>query len=265
MRRHRAQDFMGGAYVFPGGRLDVQDCDPALEPLARKLDPSDATKLLEEPALDETTALALFFAAIRETFEECGVLLARDETGSLIRFSEGETAGRFATHRLGLLENKLSLRELAERETLCYAPDLLVPYAHWITPEVESKRFDTRFFLCRHPQGQAPYHDNMEMTKSLWITPAKALEEHEEGRILLMPPTLKTLEELSRFSSTDDLFSFAHAHCIHTILPDPFVFEGGFGVKLPHDPEYSLVRYRRTPRPGEASRIVMREGKWRLL
>ena len=262
MRRHRAQNFMGGAYVFPGGRLDDEDCDQELTFLARNMGPADAKRLLQEPDLQEETALGLFFAAVRETFEEAGVLLACDATGSLIRFSEGETAGRFATYRLQLLEKRISFREIAERETLCYALDLLVPYAHWITPEIESKRFDTRFLLARHPKGQAPFHDNIEMTKSLWTTPAQALQDHKESRILLMPPTLKTIEELNQFTSIDDLFAFARTRQIHTIMPEAFQFPGGFGVRLPHDPEYSLSEFKCPPRPEEPSRIVMKKGRW---
>jgi len=265
MRRHHAQKFMGGAYVFPGGKLDEEDCRGEQVPDTGELNPARAKQLLQEPNLPENTARGLFFAAIRETFEEAGVLLARDKAGSLLRFSEGETAGLFARYRLQIYEKKISLSELAEKERLSYALDLLVPYAHWITPEIESKRFDTRFFLCRHPRGQAPFHENIEMTKSLWITPAEALQEHEEGRILLMPPTLKTLEELSAFPTIDALFSHAHQLRIHPIQPEAFQFQGGFGVKLPHDPEYTLREFKQPPRPGEPSRIVMQDGRWRAV
>jgi 8-oxo-dGTP pyrophosphatase MutT (NUDIX family) len=263
MRRHQDQNFMGGAYVFPGGKLDTGDCDPSLEPRIRGLSPARARQLLQEPAVPEHTALGLFLAAVRETFEESGVLLACDGTGSLLRFGEGETAGRFASYRLQLYEKKISLRDLAEKENLLYTLDLLVPFAHWVTPEVESRRFDTRFFLALHPKGQAPFHANIEMTRSLWTTPAAALRDHEAGRILLMPPTLKTVEELSAFSCMDDLFSHARNRTIDTILPEAFRFPGGFGVKLPHDPEYTLSEYKLPSRPDESSRIVMEEGRWR--
>jgi 8-oxo-dGTP pyrophosphatase MutT (NUDIX family) len=254
---------MGGAYVFPGGKLDEEDCHGGQKDEIGALSPARAKQLLQEPALPDSTALGLFYTAVRETFEESGVLLARDGSANLLRFSEGETAGRFAQYRLQLYEKKISLQELAEKEQLSYALDLLVPYAHWITPKVEPKRFDTRFFLCRHPQGQAPFHANIEMTKSLWTAPAEALQNHEEGRILLMPPTLKTLEELSAFPTIEELFSHARGRTIHTILPEAFQFPGGFGVRLPHDPEYSLPEFKLPPRRGESSRVVMEEGKWR--
>jgi 8-oxo-dGTP pyrophosphatase MutT (NUDIX family) len=263
MRRHRDQDFMGGAFVFPGGRLDERDCDPDLAHRARGLTATEAKRRLQTPDVPETRALGLFLAALRETFEEAGVLLAYDKTGELIDFAEGETAGRFAAYRLKLLENRLSLRELAETEDLQFALDLLVPYSHWITPQVESKRFSTRFFLARKPAGQLPFHDTIEMTKSQWITPSNAIELHQAGQILLMPPTLKTVEELNEFDSVDDLFTAAQSQQIRTILPEAFVTEDGFGVRLPHDPEYTTEPFKQSPRPSESSRIVMRDGKWR--
>ncbi len=263
MRRNRRQDFMGGAFVFPGGRLDEGDCDPALLHHAGGFTGADARNGLQATDLPESTALGLYFAALRETFEESGVLLAYDQTGKTIDLADGETAGRFARYRLQLHEQSLSLRELAEREGISYALDLLTPYAHWITPEIESKRFSTRFFLARKPPEQIPFHDTIEMTHSLWLTPAAALAQQKAGRTLLMPPTLKTLEELNEYDTLDELFQSARSLRIRTILPEPFVTEDGFGVKLPHDPEYGIVDHRQPPRPGETSRIVMRDGLWR--
>ena len=263
MRRHRGQAFKGGAYVFPGGRLDEQDCDPRLASCTRALSAAEARQRLQEPELPDDMALGLFFAAVRETFEEAGVLFASDRSGRLVSFSEGETAGRFAAYRLQLHEKTISLNEIASREKILFALDLMTPYAHWITPEIERKRFSTRFLLAIHPEGQLPFHDTIEMTKSLWISPAEALEQHRAGEILLMPPTLKTLEELNAFQSVDELFARAASRKIRPILPEAFRFDGGFGVKLPYDPEYTIQEYKRPPLQGEPSRIVMRDGLWR--
>lgn len=263
MRRHRNQDFMGGAFVFPGGRLDSGDCDPDLTSYANGFTAAEASRQLQAPDLPGEKALGLFFAALRETFEEAGVLLARDPSGQLVDLAEGEAAGRFAEYRLRLHQNRLSLRELAERERLQYALDLLIPYAHWITPEIESKRFSTRFFLARQPSEQLSSHDTIEMTKSQWISPSEAIEQQRAGQMLLMPPTLKTLEELSEFESLEELFRAARSRQIRTILPEPFRLENGFGVRLPHDPEYGIEAYKQDPRPGETSRIVMSNGSWR--
>jgi hypothetical protein len=144
-----------------------------------------------------------------------------------------------------------------------FAPDLLVPYSHWITPEIETRRFDTRFFLARLPEGQVPVHDRMELTESRWLTPAFALAEHAAGRIVLMPPTIKTIEELLSFSNTAQLFAAARSQRIRTILPEAFRTADGFGIRLPHDSEYTIAAYRRPPRPGGSTRIVMEDGIWK--
>ena len=263
MRRHRDQDFMGGAFVFPGGKLEEADCDLDLVPHTRGFTGAEAQRCLQAPDLPEEKALGLFFAALRETFEESGILLAYDASGQIIDLAEGETAGRFAGYRLQIHDHRISLRELAEQEHLTFAPDLLTPYSHWITPEIESKRFSTRFFLARQPPEQIPFHDTIEMTKSQWLTPSTAMEQQKEGQILLMPPTLKTLEELNEFDSLDDLFQAARFREIRTILPEAFMTDDGFGVRLPHDPEYKIEAYKQPPRPEETSRIVLRGDRWR--
>jgi 8-oxo-dGTP pyrophosphatase MutT (NUDIX family) len=263
MRRHRDQVFMGGAYVFPGGRLDQADADPELATCIGGFCVADAKRLLQETDLPEATALGLFVAAIRETFEEAGVLLARDARGSMVDLSDPETAARFSTYRLELHEERLTLAELVRREGLIFAPDLLIPYSHWITPEIESRRFNTRFFLARLPEGQVPVHDQMELTESSWMTPAFALAKNEAGRIILMPPTLKTIEELLSFSNTAQLFAAARSQRIRTILPEAFRTADGFGIRLPHDSEYTLNVGKQPSHPGGSTRIVMEGGIWK--
>lgn len=263
MRRHRNQAFMGGAYVFPGGRLDAADADPELAACFGGFCAADAKRLLQETDLPEAAALGLFVAAIRETFEEAGVLLARDAGGKAVDLSVPETAARFFSYRLELHEKRLAPAELVRREGLIFAPDLLVPYAHWITPEIESRRFNTRFFLAHLPEGQVPVHDRMELTESSWMTPAFALAEHEAGRIVLMPPTLKTIEELLSFSDTAQLFAAARSRRIGTILPEAFRTADSFGIRLPHDSEYTLAACKQPPHLGGSTRIVMEGGIWK--
>jgi len=263
MRRHRNQTFMGGAFVFPGGGLDDADADPEIAACTSGFRAADAKRLLQETDLPEAIALGLFVAAIRETFEEAGVLLARDARGSVVDLSAPETAARFSSYRLELHEERLTLAELVRREGLVFAPDLLIPYAHWITPEIESRRFNTRFFLTRLPEGQVPVHDRMELTESSWMTPAFALAENEAGRIILMPPTLKTIEELLSFSHTAQLFAAARSQRIGTILPEAFRTADGFGIRLPHDSEYTLNVGKQPPHPGGSTRIVREGGIWK--
>jgi 8-oxo-dGTP pyrophosphatase MutT (NUDIX family) len=264
MRRDRSQAFMGGAYVFPGGRLDAADVDPELLACIGGFSAADAKHLLQETDLPEATALGLFVAAIRETFEEAGVLLARDARGSVVNLSAAsETAARFSSYRLELHEERLTLTNLVRREGLIFAPDLLIPYSHWITPETESQRFNTRFFLARLPERQIPVHDRMELTESSWMTPAFALAEHTAGRIILMPPTLKTIEGLLSFSNTAQLFVAARSRRIWTILPEAFRTADGFGIRLPHDSEYTLNVGKQPFPPGGSTRIVMEGGIWK--
>ncbi|MEE9437139.1 MAG: NUDIX hydrolase [Candidatus Adiutricales bacterium] len=265
MRRHRNQSFMGSAYVFPGGRLDKADTGRQLTAYSQGLAAEEAAARLNERDLDHDLALGLFFAAIRETFEEAGVLLAVPASGGVLDFKDQETGSRFEAYRRKIHDQEMTLKDLAEEEELVYALDLLTPYSHWITPDIESKRFDTRFLLARMPKNQAPIHDSIEMTESLWVSPAKALAGFEAGEILLMPPTLKTIEELAEFSSLGHLFASASTKEIYPILPQGEAGPDGVILKLPIDPEYSIEGYKQPARPEEKTRIVNINGKWRTM
>jgi 8-oxo-dGTP pyrophosphatase MutT (NUDIX family) len=263
MRRHRNQEFMGGAFVFPGGKLDEGDCDPLLMRHIHAFTPEDARRLLQEGSLDPEKALGLFIAAIRELFEETGVLLAIDRSGKAPVTDTPHAIRHFGALRERLHENRITLRELAMEENLRFTPGLLAPYAHWITPEIESRRFDARFFIARLPERQTPRHDNVELTESRWMTPAGALEEHRKRMITLMPPTLKTVEELGGFATVGELFESASSRRIYPILPQAFSEGGDLGVRLPHDPGYTIEAYRQPLRSDDPSRIVLRDGVWR--
>jgi len=261
MRRNARQNFMGGAFVFPGGRLDEADMADDLLPCL-DAPPPGVNVLLQEPSLPVARARGLFVAAVRETFEESGILLANALNG--LPFDSSSPASvRRAACRGGLRNHSLSLAEIARYEKLHYALDRLVPYSRWITPAVEPRRFDTRFFLARLPAGQTALQDHSEMTECQWLTPAEALSLHGEGMIVLMPPTLRTVEELSAFATADVLFSAASHRRIEPILPEGFVEGEIYGVLLPNDPKYSLSGRRPSAAPGTASRIVMEDGIWK--
>jgi 8-oxo-dGTP pyrophosphatase MutT (NUDIX family) len=258
-RRHQNQSFMAGAYVFPGGQLEEADSDPQLENHIKTADVFDPCLLLQDSSLSGEKARGFFITAIRETFEEAGILLGGKTTGNFISFHDEKVHKRFNDYRHQLNASQITLAGIARKEEISFFPDALIPYAHWITPEFEKKRFSTRFFLAKLPLCQTTVADAMELTESLWVTPQKALEMNHRKEIILMPPTFKTIEELSAFRDIDQLFSAAKIKIIYPILPQ---LEGNI-LKLPHDPEYSIDVYKRPVNLSEPSRILAENGVWK--
>jgi 8-oxo-dGTP pyrophosphatase MutT (NUDIX family) len=265
MRRHARQSFMARAFVYPGGQLDDADCHPELASLGGNMTAEAAKKSLNESDISRAKALGLFFTAVRETFEESGILLARMTSGRQLDFADKETRQRFARYRAMIHRQEMTLRDLAEKERLVFRLSDLQPYARWITPVVEKKRFDTRFFLATMPPDQKPVHDSREMTETLWIEPQKALLKQKKGDMLLMPPTLKTLEEMANHASLSDLSSHASSATIQPIMPQVSAAGDSIVVKLPHDPEYTIEELKQPYRPDEMSRVVIRDGRLRAL
>jgi 8-oxo-dGTP pyrophosphatase MutT (NUDIX family) len=258
-RRHDSQSFMAGVYVFPGGQLEASDADIAETKLLSVNNDFQPHTLLQDSTLTRDMALGFYICAIRETFEETGVLFARNASDASIDFGNATIQERFAAYRQPLNEGKITLAEIIRQEDLVVLPELLIPYAHWITPEIVPTRFSTRFFLAEMPHhGQSAITDKDELTSSLWVTPGDALQMYTAGKITMMPPTLKTLEEMAEFISLDELFAAARNRKIYPIMPQPM--KGG--LKLPHDPEYSIERYKQLARPGETSRFLMSGGIW---
>ena len=257
-RRHQRQSFMAGAYVFPGGQVDVADSDLGLSHYIAATDNFNPQTILQDTSLTAELAQSLFVCAIRETFEETGVLIAQTSGGNFIRLDSGLDSARFAHYRQELNRGKISFQDIAAEENLFYALHALIPYAHWITPEIVPKRFSTRFFLTRLPDGQTATTDSGELTDSLWVTPGSALKMQLNKEITLMPPTLKTLEELAAFIDIDELFEQARHRTIYPILPEA----AANVLLLPHDPEYSIAKYKRPARPDESSRFISTDGIW---
>lgn len=241
LRRNLRSDFVGGAYVFPGGGVDEHDRHENLEPVCEGRTDADASARLGV----DRGGLAYWVAAIRESFEEAGVLLAYDADGSMIRLDEPARAERFAAHRRDVDTGGRRLVEVCEQESLRLAVDTMFYFSHWITPEGAPRRYDTRFFVARAPEGQAPLHDDREVIANLWIRPATALERYRAGEYDLIFPTIRTLETLARFSTTDDVLAAAATiDDVPTILPRIVLDESGQGYRivLPGDPGYdSLV------------------------
>jgi hypothetical protein len=152
--------------------------------------------------------------------------------------------------------------------------DKLYFHAHWITPEAYPQRFDTYFFLARHPAGQEASHDHKEMTAGMWVTPQEALERNSKGEMVLSPPTLKTIEDLSLFASLDDLFTATRKNVVEPVLPILKKVSNQTFIVYPWDPDYSVFQrgdipapldHGRPSRPGDrATRILFREDRWHL-
>lgn len=206
MRRHPKSDFVPGSYVFPGGALEDEDCLPGTECRCAGLDRSRAAAILADAAVPEC-ALGIWVAAIRETFEEAGILLACREDGTLVSVESPRERENFSSYRRMLAAREVSFTEMLEREKLTLATDRLHYYSHWITPELSPIRYDTRFFVCEAPPFQTAFHDGVELTAHHWTLPQRALEDYDKGTIRMVIPTIVTLEELSRFSSAADVIA----------------------------------------------------------
>ncbi len=200
LRRHGGASFMAGAYVFPGGKLEGHD-------------QSFPSNLLDEGGTDDA---GLKVAAIRETFEECGVLLALDRNGRHPTSAELESMGAEAARaRLNDRSDPWDWSEWVARHQLTLQAHELGFQSWWITPAVEPKRFDTRFYAAAVPAEQDARHDNVETTHSAWIRPSDAIAIADRGDALIVPPTRKNLEALLPFDTALDVVAAAQGS------PDP--------------------------------------------
>jgi 8-oxo-dGTP pyrophosphatase MutT (NUDIX family) len=242
--RHVKSGFMGGAHVFPGGKVDAEDLHPSW---ARRIDrPPDAiASVLGEK--DSERGLGLLVAGIRETFEEAGVML-----GSTRSDADLEDARR------RLLEGA-AFNDIAAELDLHIESAALAPYARWVTPEMETKRFDTRFYVARLPEGQAASHDGSETTSAVWLRPADAIDRMVSGKIKLAPPTVRTLRWLADFREAASVMADAVSRKPPLVRPRIVSGEGGWFLTLPGDPEHPEDE---PVLPG-ATRMVFHDGAWR--
>jgi 8-oxo-dGTP pyrophosphatase MutT (NUDIX family) len=222
--------FAAGMYVFPGGRVDDIDHAAELEPYCDGLDDATASARL---GIDKG-GLAFWVAAVRECFEEAGVLLARRRDGGPLVVDE---ADRKAVHA-----GELSMEELCRRDDLVLDLTAIRYIAHWVTPVGEGpRRFDTRFFLAAAPEDQEGVHDDTELVHSMWVVPAHAVAQAEAGELLMMPPTIANLRFVSECADADAALALADS--VGTpprILPKIRRAADGrpAGVSLPGDPDY---------------------------
>jgi 8-oxo-dGTP pyrophosphatase MutT (NUDIX family) len=235
LRRHTQSFVLGGAYVFPGGKLDAADahCIGRLDRAAGELHAQ-----LGEPQLPVEEAAALYVAAIRELFEEAGLLLAH------VTPEQAAQAG-------AALREGCAFGDLLSALDLRLAAHALQPWSRWITPTLSSvgrRRFDTRFFVATVPAGQQARHDEHETTDSVWLAPRAALRQYWDGQIDLAPPQIMSLSHLSRHRSIASVLAAAGARTPPCIQPEPHDADGIRVLCYPGDPGHSQ-RDQRLPGP----------------
>ena len=237
LRRHTASAVLGGAYVFPGGKLDAADCAPDLH-AHLDVEPHALHRALGEPDLPVHTAAGLYVAAVREALEECGVLFARATDTADVHDASLRQQWQHQLH------TGAAFADILRAADLCVDTQHLAPWSRWITPiqpSVTNKRFDTRFFVAVLPPGQAPRHDDIEATDSFWLSPLDALTRYWANEVTLAPPQIMTLASLLPHRDTASVLKAAQQHIPPLILPEPFDDEEGLRTLCyPGDPRHSV-------------------------
>lgn len=228
--RHHQIDFASGALVFPGGKVCGSDRDPGIRARCEGVD-----------GLDEIQ-LALQVAAIREAFEESAILFAREEGNSSL--VTGEHLAQLDRYREPLNSEDVGILEMLNDEGLTLACDCLQPWAHWITPPMMPKRFNTHFFVARVPDDHEGAHDGSESVDSVWISPERVAREAEEGKWTVIFPTRLNLMMLGESGSVDEAVETARNRAIVTV--EPWIEKEGDGAFLCIPPEagYAISRER---------------------
>jgi 8-oxo-dGTP pyrophosphatase MutT (NUDIX family) len=233
LRRQKTMAFAAGMYVFPGGSVDPRDESLSHEAWSGPR-PSAWAGLL---TANEQLAKALVCAAVRETFEESGVLLAGPGEGDVVADTTGDD---WEADRLALLDRTHSLAELLDRRRLLLRADLLRPWAHWITPEVEPRRFDTRFFVAALPAGQRTRDVGGEADRVAWARPQDVLAAFNRGELGMLPPTAFTLAELTAYETVADVLAAGDARDVQPVLPKIVLGDDDEArLLLPHDEGYA--------------------------
>ncbi|GAA4014857.1 NUDIX hydrolase [Streptomyces plumbiresistens] len=210
LRRRASMAFAGGAYAYPGGGVDPRDDDRHV----RWAGPTRAW-WADRLGVDEAAAQAIVCAAVRETYEEAGVLLAGPASDSVV----GDTTGPdWEEDRAALVDRELSFAEFLDRRGLVLRSDLLGAWTRWITPEFESRRYDTWFFVAALPEGQRTRNASTEADRTVWIRPEDAAGSYDKGELLMMPPTIATLRQLSPYGSAAQALAAAPERDLTPVL-----------------------------------------------
>jgi len=226
--RHHQIDFASGALVFPGGKIDPGDRQ------VRSRCPNT------ESLSDEI--LALQVGAIREVFEECGVLLARASNNR--QLISGERLQTLEAYRDQLNSNEITMAEFLEKEDLYLACDLLIPFAHWTTPAMMPKRFDTWFYIVEAPIDHTAIHDGHESVDSVWIAPNDALAGGVSGKYTIIFPTRLNIEMLANSNTVEEAISASQSREIVEVLPWTEKREDGTWLCIQADAGYNIKEER---------------------
>lgn len=232
LRRVGSMAFAPGMYVYPGGSVDPADVGADLRWVG-PLVGAWTGPLSAPPDL----ALALVCAAVRETFEESGVLLAGPDEGAVADVSGPE----WEAERQALVGRQRHLSGVLADRGLALRADLLRPWSHWITPEIEPIRFDTRFFVAALPPGQQTRDVAGEADRTAWFRPVDALRRHSDGDLAMLPPTAFTLAEIAAYDGVDAVLAAATGRKIVPVLPRIAVTSGGTRLLLPGHPDYLVA------------------------
>jgi 8-oxo-dGTP pyrophosphatase MutT (NUDIX family) len=236
VRRNLRSDFVGGAYVFPGGAVDPHDGGAEAEALCAGRSDAGASALLGLAA----GGLAYWVAVVRETFEEAGLLLATRPGGPGLLGGTPDEEERFAAERAAVNAGRRRFLDLCRDEGLRLTVGDVHYFAHWITPRGAPRRYDTRFFVAAAPQGQIAAHSAGETIAEVWISPQDALARHRAGEIEIIFPTIRNLQVIGRFATSAALLEAAALASSAVPAIEPRVVPDGNGMRivLPGDPAY---------------------------
>ncbi|MFD4538379.1 NUDIX hydrolase [Streptomyces bauhiniae] len=245
LRRRASMAFAGGAYAYPGGGVDPRDDDHHV----RWAGPTRAW-WASRLGVDEPGAQAIVCAAVRETYEEAGVLLAGAGPDTVV----GDTSGDdWEADRLSLVAHELSFAEFLDRRGLVLRSDLLGAWTRWITPEFESRRYDTWFFVAALPEGQRTRDLSTEADRTVWTRPAEAAAGYDRGELLMMPPTIATLRQLLPYGTAAEALAAAPDRDLTPVLARARLLDGRVELSWPgHDEFTKHVPAAPGPRGGTA-------------
>lgn len=242
MRRAASMAFAAGMHVFPGGRIDASDGEGDVSWTGDPLDPVRMTATPRQ-------ARGLIVGAVREVFEETGVLLAVDESGRT-----PEEDDRWEADRAAVAASSPEFARVLARRGLSIDPALLPLWTHWVTPEIETKRYDVRFFVAAVPSGQRAQDVSGEADEVRWIAPPRALQDYARGALPMLPPTVATLADLAGLPDVASVLASASGRTVRPLMPRPRlesdgtiawdvidVRDGATVVSLPAEPAGSEV------------------------